>query len=177
MNEQGCDREGVGKGARYTPWFWGTLFLLGALYIGLQFFPVYHIAHERDPTGGVNDFLMQLKAYQDEHFRRHGRYLGEETWAEWPPGPFPSQEGVVWGTPTEGPWAELPLRPKEPIRFKFRLRASERPELVDEGRFAWEPDGPWFVAEARADLDGDGTLWLIEVNSMVPALYMENEGD
>ena len=84
---------------------------------------------------------------------------------------------MAWGKPTAGAWAQMHLRPKEPVLFKFRLRAGERAELAPEGLLPAPPTGPWFVAQARADLDGDQVLWLIEVTSAGAAIYFENDGE
>ena len=152
--------------------------LLGALYVVLQFFPVYHIAHERDETGGMIAFLKQVQAFQEDHLAQRGHYLGDEAWSEWPPGPFPSRDGGAWGEPTEGPWAKIPLRPKEPLLFKVRLRASDKAELAPKTLFNEASQGTdWYILQARADLDGDGVLWLIEMTSAGPFFYFENQGD
>ena len=155
----------------------GLTALLGSAYVVLQFVPVYHIAHERDPTLGVNGLLKEVQALQAAHYAEHGRYLGDVTWSEWPTGPFPSAEGVPWGQPAEGPWSEMSLRPRAPLPFKLRLRAGMRPEQAPEGLLPAPPEGPWYVAQARADVDGDGVIWLIEVSSATYSLYVENEGE
>jgi len=168
-----------GPRTRSRAWRWALVVpvVLGLAYLVLSFVPIYHVEHERDPTQGVADFLRKLQSFQAEHLQRHGRYLGDEAWAEWPPGPFPSSDGASWGTPTGGPWAALPLRPQQPVLFKLRLRASDDPGRAPEGLLPAAPTGPWYVVQARADLDGDGVIWLIEISSAVGVFYIENSGD
>jgi hypothetical protein len=151
--------------------------LFGVVYVVLQFVPIYYVDYERDATGGAVEFLRKLQALQAEHLDRHGRYLGDEEWAEWPAGSFPTPDGVAWGKPTAGAWAQVTLRPREPVLFKFRLRASERAERAPKDLLPVPPTGPWYVAQARADLDGDQVIWLIEVSSAGPAIYFENSDD
>lgn len=180
MSEQSTSTEDRGAlpRSRVLRWLLVGGALCGVAWLVLMFVPIHHVEHERDETGGAIVFLKQVQAFQAEHLREHGRYLGDAQWAEWPPGPFPSQDGVAWGKPTAGAWARLPVRfrPKEPVLFKFRLRASDRPELAPANLPA-PPSGPWYVAQARADIDGDQKLWLIEVSSAGDAIYFENSGE
>jgi hypothetical protein len=178
MSEQSTFADGAPPRSRLVRGLLMVGALCGVVYLALMFIPVYHVEFERDETGGAIEFLKEIQAFQAEYLLEHGRYLGDEQWAEWPPGAFPSEDGVAWGNPTVGAWARLPvrLRPNEPVRFKFRLRASARPELAIEGLVS-PLSGPWYVAQARADLDGDQVLWLIEVSSTVHAVYIENDGE
>ncbi len=178
MSEQtSTDEGGTRPRSRVFRWLLVGGVLCGVACLALMYFPVYRKDPERDKPGGAVDFLKKVRAFQAEHLRQHGRYLGGAEWAEWPTGSFPSSDGVGWGNPTAGPWARLPLRPKEPVLFKFRLRAGDRPELAPERVFPTPPPGPWYVAQARADLDGDRQVWLIEVSSAHEGIYFENHGE
>jgi hypothetical protein len=177
MSEQPTHTNGAPPRSRLLRWLLLVGALCGVVYVVLQFVPIYHVEKYRDETGGAIEFLKNLQALQAEHLLQHGRYLGAEDWAEWPTGPFPSDDGVAWGKPTAGAWAQVHLRPKEPVLFKFRLRAGERAELAPKRLLPAPPTGPWYIAQARADLDDDQVIWLIEVSSAVDAIYFENSGD
>ena len=158
-------------------WFLGVAVLLGAVYVVLSIVPIHHVEHERDNTQGIVAFMRQVQEVQARHLEGQGRYLGQEAWEEWPPGPFPSADGVPWGVPTGGFWASLPVRPTQPVLFKLRLCASDDPAQAPKDVWSVPPDVPWYVLQARADLDGDGVLWLIEMTSAAAAAYVKNEGD
>jgi hypothetical protein len=179
VNELSTSTGGALPRSRLLRWLLVGGALCGVVYVVLMFVPIYHVEYERDETGGAIEFLKKLQALQAEHLLQHGRYLGDEDWAEWPTGPFPSEEGVAWGKPTAGVWAQvhLRLRPKLPVLFKFRLRASELAERAPQDLLPLPPTGPWYIAQARADLDGDQVIWLIEVSSAGAAIYIENSGD
>ena len=177
MSEQPTSTGDAPPRSRLVRWLLVVGALCGVVYVVLLFVPVYHVEHERDATGGAIAFLKDLQAFQAEHLARHGRYLGDEEWAEWPTGPFPSEDGVAWEKPTTGVWAQVPKRPKQPVLFKFRLRASEQAERAPKDLWTTPPKGPWYVVQARADLDGDKVIWLIEMSSAGAAIYFENSGD
>ena len=155
----------------------GLVTLACGLALFAQFFPVYYVYNEESPSTLASDFLRRLHARQVAHFEAQGRYLGEAAWSEWPEGAFPGPEGVPWGSPTQSPWVELRERPHGPLSFKVRVRTGQGPEDAEEGLFVNPPEGPWFVLQARADLDGDGVIWLIEMNSLSPHLYIENHDE
>ena len=75
----------------------GVAALLGAAYVVLQFVPVYHIAHERDPTEGVHGLLKEVQARQAAHYAEHGRYLGGPHLVRVADRPFPVGRGRAVG--------------------------------------------------------------------------------
>ncbi len=168
-------RPAIGK--RVLRWLSICGLLLGVTFIGLQYFPVYQINDEDRPPKRAVKLLKEIQAFQNTYLTKKGRYIGGLQWAEWPAGPFPSSDGVSWGQPGSGPWSELKVAAKTKTRFKFRVRAGLRPNRAPEAQFPSPPKGPWYVLQARADLDGDGEIWLIEVSSAATAIFVRNEGE
>ena len=178
MSEKEREKKPVWGVSRMTRVVLIVIALVAGLVLLSRFFPVYHPYADDNLTSQTVEFLRRLQARQVAHFEAHGHYLGERTWNEWPEGDFPGPEGVDWGIPPEGPWADLRERPRGPLAFKMRVRASQRPDDAEAGLLPAPPRGPWFVIQARADLNGDGVIWLMEISSGVPgSIYFENAED
>ena len=179
MNEPRPIASGASTSTKWGPlrWVIGLCLLASVSLLVFSYFPVYHVAKERDETDGAIDFLRKLRTFQTEHLQRYGRYLGRAEWTEWPEGDFPRREGVPWGVPSHEPWASLPVPTTGRSLFKLRVRAGLRSEEAPKGSFHVPPSGPWYIIQARADLDGDQILWLIEITSAGPGIYQKNNGD
>jgi prepilin-type N-terminal cleavage/methylation domain-containing protein len=119
-------------------------------------------------------FLGAIKATQSAHFQTFGEYVGNEDWAEWPPGQFPLDNRIPWGDASNDEiWRNL-AKPSGPVWFKYRVRSSVDPQRAPANIFRPLPDGPWFQAQARGDFNGDGETSLLEITSTRSSVFVEN---
>ena len=86
------------------------------------------------------------------------------------PRAVPDPNAVPWSAPGhsgEACWRTLSVSPAGPVRFVYQVAAGGPTDPVPtppkSGLTMPTPTGPWFVAMASADLDGDGirsSWWL-----------------
>ena len=120
-------------------------------------------------------FLGAIRAAQNTYYQAFGQYVGNDNWAEWPPGPFAVESRTDWGELAQDPtWQALGVRPEGPVWFKYRVKASDDPARAPANIFRPRPSGPWFQAQARGDFNGDGTLSLFEITSIRSEVYTSN---
>lgn len=120
-------------------------------------------------------FLGAIRSTQNTYYQAFGQYAGNDNWAEWPLGPFPLETRADWGEIAQDPvWQTLGVRPDGPVWFKYRVRASDDPARAPANVFRPRPAGPWFIAQARGDFNGDGTTSLFEITSSRAEIYTSN---
>lgn len=123
-------------------------------------------------------FLGSIRGAQQVYYETFSEYVGTEAWAEWPPGPYPTESRANWGDEVnDETWQTLGIRPDGPVWFKYRVKASTNPASAPINIFRQAPTGPWFQAQARGDFDGDGDTSLFEITSARSDIFSENENE
>jgi prepilin-type N-terminal cleavage/methylation domain-containing protein len=120
----------------------------------------------RSRTSEAYTFLAEIRQRQESYRAEFGQYCsvsaapgtapGSGAWA---PTALPRPgEKLAW-VPTPG-WTELGAVPDGPVSFQYRTTAG--PPGTNPGIDGFTGAEFWFVAQARADLDGDGEVMILE---------------
>ncbi len=81
-----------------------------------------------------------------------------------------------------GRWRQLGARPDGPVYYGYKVAAGgagATPPALDIAKSpTWSATtGPWYVIEARGDVDGNGTFSYVAGSSFTGEIYVENEGE
>jgi type IV pilus assembly protein PilA len=144
-------------------------------------------------TYGVRKYMLQAKkaeavsmltqiraaeeAYRDETFR----YLGANDFSVWHPTSTPNNGKRDWGaTTTMGTNVLNPLgvRPDGPVTYSYGVVAgiagSALPTIPTVKTWTFPaPTGPYYIAMAKADLDGDGRYTYALSHSDTSEVYVD----
>lgn len=121
---------------------------------------------QRSRTLEAFTFLADIRSRQTAYRLERGRYCGD---LPWNPGSYAAPGTVVGFNTADVGWAQLGAAPDGPTRFRYRVlagnpgTASGIPGLT--GDF-------WYVAQAEADLDGDGRTMVVEAYSAQRQVYV-----
>lgn len=82
-------------------------------------------------------------------------------------------------------WRYLNVPVTRPVEFVFKVNAGLPSTPIESVALATTTLGysansgtePWYVAQARADADGDGTYCVVVATSFMPQVRFENEGE
>lgn len=79
-------------------------------------------------------------------------------------------------------WQTLGAQVTQPVQFGYLVNAGwpgEPPPAlqVTNAPTLGNPTDPWYLIQARADYDGDGTFCNAVAASWTPEVYFENEGE
>lgn len=124
-------------------------------------------------------FLGEIRQRQESYRAEFGQYCsvsatagsGVESGA-WSPATLPTDGDKIGWTGTPGAWSQLGAVPDGPVRFQYRTTAG--PPTTTPGIPGYDGSDFWFVAQARADLDGDGDVMIVEAYSASNHLYYAN---
>ena len=121
-------------------------------------------------------FLGEIRQRQESYRAEFGQYCSVSgspgtsvSSGAWAPSALPASGSVVPWSGTPGAWSQLGAVPDGPVRFQYRTTAG--PPGSDPGVPGYDGSDFWFVAQARADLDGDGDVMIIEAYSAGNNLY------
>jgi prepilin-type N-terminal cleavage/methylation domain-containing protein len=82
-------------------------------------------------------------------------------------------------------WRHLNVPAERPVEFVYKVNAGLPTTAITSVALATTaltldtnaPTEPWYVAQARADADGDGTLCVVVTTSYSPAVRVINDGE
>jgi type IV pilus assembly protein PilA len=144
-------------------------------------------------TYGVRKYLLEAKkaeassmltqiraaeeAYRDETFQ----YLGATDFSTWHPTSTPGTGKTDWdATTTMGTNVFKPLgvRPDGPVNYSYAVVAGgagdDVPTIPTVKDFNFpDPTGPFYIAMAKADLNGDGTFTYALSHSDTSEIYID----
>lgn len=122
--------------------------------------------------------LNEIKTRQESYRAKYGQYAevsgdGEWSAATYTPTTVPGMDPVPWTTSAE--WESLGVRAPGPVRFQYATVAGP-PGGTPPASSNMSADDFWFAAQARGDLDGDGTTFILEVYSQSSRMYNSATG-
>jgi len=122
--------------------------------------------------------LNEIKTRQETYRSRYGSYAevsGNGDWASatFTPSSAPGPQAVAW--PSGAAWEELGLSSPGPVRFRYATVAGPPGSTPPPSSNLRNRDF-WFAAQARGDLDGDGTTFFLEVYSDSRLMYNSAAG-
>lgn len=113
----------------------------------------------------ASSMLAQIKAAEESYRDEMFRYLGVAAFndTDWHPTPTPGEAKHDWNTGGDVQAAifdPLGVAPDGPVQYSYTVVAGvggtpPAPPITNPPAFGAQT-GPWYVAMARADLDGDG---------------------
>lgn len=140
-----------------------------------------HIRSAKMTEGAAN--VQAVRVGQEGVRAETGGYVNcSSSQSAWYPG-TPGPQVYAWRNPGHADWnnwKHLPVAIPNGTRFGFLLhagRASEKPPTtVLSEKPTWTPTAdPWYVIQAAADSDGDGTYALLVATSFNGEVFVENE--
>lgn len=125
-------------------------------------------------------FLGQIKLHQEAFRSEFGQYVPSSAATD-PDAinyaPTPPTDGSAVGFDTSGAdsayWAQLGARPDSKVRFGYGW-ASGRPDQMSYAVLGGVPPDMWFVAQAKGDVDADGSYITFEAYSFSTNIYISN---
>lgn len=79
-------------------------------------------------------------------------------------------------------WRQLGARPDGPVYYGYKVGAGTAggkiPDLDFASKPTWQtPTEPWYVIEAKGDVDGNGIYSWVAGSSFTGEIYLENQGE
>jgi type IV pilus assembly protein PilA len=107
------------------------------------------------------------------------------SFAHYYPTDAPGNQKIAWGGAgyDKDNWMQLGARPDGPVYYGYRCAAGSVGKAVPAlGGLATSPTwptitGPWYVIQAKGDVDGNGTFSYVAGSSFTGEIYVENEGE
>jgi type II secretory pathway pseudopilin PulG len=120
-------------------------------------------------------FLGEIKQRQESYRAEFGQYCavsGTTSITAYNPSAVPTA-GVPVGWPTSTAWSTLGAAPDGDVRFRYATIAGN-PGTVPSfgGGLGYTGNDFWFMSQAQADLDGDGTNLTVESYSESSGVYI-----
>jgi prepilin-type N-terminal cleavage/methylation domain-containing protein len=137
-------------------------------------------------TGEALSVIQAIRASEERYRAEHQQYFGNST--KWCPsdGVGDVRRSFFASDCDEDLWQTLRPDVERGVQFGYRV-ASGKPgdalpastEIVTSRKFpaGTTPSEPWYVVQARADADADGTFCGIVATSFNPEVIVENERD
>ncbi|QQR92032.1 MAG: hypothetical protein IPJ88_11810 [Myxococcales bacterium] len=124
-------------------------------------------------------FLAEIKQRQESYRAEFGQYCnvsGAPT-TRWPTAAL-AYDSVDWGSPPTN-WSQLGASPDSAVRFRYSTVAGF-PGTDPSGSgfgssLGYDGGDFWFVSQAVADLDEDGTTVLFESYSASSSIYIDQD--
>ena len=137
--------------------------------------PAFGSYMKRSKTSEAVAFLGEIKQRQEAYRAEFGVYCGDLTY-DWHPATTPTDaEKVDWddgSIPAE--WTQLGASPDGDVYFQYGFIAGG-PGTGTVGGVALGPANEfWFSAQARTDMDSDGTVFFVEGYSAKNDVYMSD---
>ncbi len=139
--------------------------------------PSYQSYTQRSRTAEAFTFLAEIRQRQEAYRAEFGQYCSVSAAAgsgidsgAWAPATAPTGGSRVGWSGTPGAWNQLGANPDGSVRFQYRTTAG--PPGSTPGIPGFSGNDFWFVAQATADLDDDGTRMVIEVYSPTNRIFI-----
>ncbi len=128
----------------------------------------------------ATSFLGQIRQRQESYRSEFGQYAcapvapcPQLTFTAFTPAALPPKGQVQsWVSTVE--WDQLGARPDGPVRFQYATIAGP-PGTTPAGVPGYDGSDFWFVAQARGDLDDDGTVVTFEAYSASTQVYVSED--
>lgn len=128
--------------------------------------PTYQSYLHRSRTAEGYSFLAEIRQRQESYRAEFGQYCSVSAApgsavdaGAWAPTSLPAGGAKIAWTPS-GNWTQLGAVPDGPVLFQYRTTAG--PPGTTPGIAGYTGADFWFIAQARADLDGDGEVMILE---------------
>lgn len=125
-------------------------------------------------------FLAEIRQRQESYRAEFGQYCSVSAAAgttisggTWAPAAAATSGQVVAWTGAPGDWDQLGATPDGPVRFQYRTTAGSPGQAA--GVPGYTGAEFWFVAQARADLDGDGDNVIMEAYSAGSNIFIGDD--
>ncbi len=133
----------------------------------------------RSKTAEAVTFLGEIRQRQEAYRAEFGQYCSASaapgtaiTGGAWNPASLPAGgDRIVWGSDVG--WDQLGAAPDGPTVFQYRTTAG--PPGTAPGVPSFPGTDFWFVAHARADLDGDGRTVIFEIVSPSNRMFIGDD--
>lgn len=137
--------------------------------------PTFQSYVYRSRTAEAVTFLGEIRQRQESYRAEFGQYCAVSgtgaPGSNWMPATLPPSGQKVAFTPDES-WRQLGAIPDGPVMFQYQTVAG--PPGSTPGITGFTRTDFWFVSQARADLDGDGEVMILEGYSASSHLYRAN---
>lgn len=133
-------------------------------------------------TAEATSMLTQIRAaeeaYRDETFA----YLGVEDFSVWHPAGTPGSNKRSWDSESNDMtlvFRDLGVRSDGPVYYSYSVvigtAGGEPPDIPTTRTFEFpDPTGPYYIAMAKGDLNGDGTFTYALSHSDSSDVYVDN---
>jgi type IV pilus assembly protein PilA len=135
----------------------------------------------------ASDILADIRKAEESFRAENGAYLNVSTDLDHLyPAPTPGKFATQWGGPCSGciagvQWSTLNILPNAPVYFGYAVIADPAtvPTLTVNGVNVdlSAMTAPWYVAAARADLNGNGVFCSVYATSSSNQLMVDREGE
>lgn len=136
--------------------------------------PTFSAYVKRARASEATTFLGEIRQRQESYRAEFGRYCavsGTNSWS-YTPNAVPGEDAVTF--PITDEWRQLGAVPDGFIYFQYGTIAGP-PNTTPPGGLGYDGSDFWFVAQARGDLDGDGTLVTFETYSASNHIWSSEE--
>lgn len=134
---------------------------------------------QRSRTTEATSFLAEIKQRQESYRAEFTQYAN--VMAPNPAAVPMGGEQTGWGAPPPAGWLQLGASPDAPVRFQYDTIAGLPNQAVGAGLGGCGNPAAgvvntefWFVAQAVADLDGDGNQVCFEITSHRGTVWVSN---
>lgn len=125
-------------------------------------------------TSEATTFIGEIRQRQESYRAEFGQYcaVSGSTWGTWTPTTLPTGTAVAWPGGTN--WTQLGASPDTGVYFQYASIAGA-PGTTPPGGLGYDGSDFWFVTEARADLDQDGTIVTFEGYSSASSIWCSQQ--
>lgn len=130
--------------------------------------------------------IQSIRAAQERwHAETQSYFNVSSNLTSWYPMSTPGKTKYNWSQTTGNNvdnWKLLAVNVTIPVQFGYATVAgvagATLPQLSTAQQPTWStPVEPWYIIQAKADADGDGTAALYAATSFTGEIYVENEGE
>lgn len=132
--------------------------------------------------------LGSIRAAQEAYRAETLRYKDINNWGHPYPMATPTNAKYAWLTGDDSkdkPWKELGVQADGPVYFGYMLKAGAAgdttslptPDTAQKPTWPATVPEPWYVVEAKGDLNGNGEFCYVLGSSFTGELYIENQGE
>jgi prepilin-type N-terminal cleavage/methylation domain-containing protein len=144
------------------------------------------VGHSRaSKTGEAMAVVQAIRAAQERYRAENQVYFARDS-REWYPTTGVGDKRTTFAQPGnseyDAMWKELKPTVDKPVGFGYwvdtGLPGDALPVVKTSRKFAsGTVNEPWYVVQAQADADGDGTFCRVTASSMNPDVFVEDDGE